>query len=479
MRKNLLPVLLLPCLLTSIAARSQDMTEQTTSKMGLADYLGQVRKSHAGLQGSVLVRDGAKLASGDANLLVEPNLFANVTFLRDNKEDPIFQTTDQVRNSYSLGVSELTTFGLQTKLSYNFDYSHYEFAPGAPEQPITLNQGRPSLEVTQSLWRNGFGTETRAQVEYSESSALATSFNQSYQARVILSQAEGAYWALSLARSSVEVTARVLDRAQKLYDWNARRVKLRLADESDLIQADALLKLRALDYQQSQDDARNASRGFNQYRGVDTDVVTETVAGLGPHLSVNLEAPARAGLSENVRAAQQQQRAAIASATLSNEKAKPTLDLFANASLNGSDKTFAPSISNSFRTDQPTVSAGVRFVMPLDFGTVNDAHRGYAMVEQGAERDYQRKFFDQENSWHDLTTRLAEAKQRYDLALKVEAAELLKLKVERERLNRGKTTTFQVIQFEQDAAQSELSTLRAQNDILQLIAQLKTFGGPI
>ncbi len=447
--------------------------------LDLPAYLGQVRDSNQAFQANILTRNGTELRSQDASLITKPTLIAGVSFMHDSKTDPLYQTDEQTRNNYNLGISQLTTFGLQAKLSYNFDYSHYEYLPSTGYPPKTLNQGRPALELTQALWRNGFGTETRAQLEASEGYALATSYNASYQTRVILSQAESAYWGLSLARSSVRVTSEVLDRAQKLYEWNARRVRLRLADESDLLQAEALLKLRKLDYQQAKDNERLASRNFNQIRDVDSDLVKEDVTSLGPQLSIPQSKPERAGLREDVRAAQEQSRAVVASAKVANEKTKPTLEAFASLSLNGSDQTFAPTLSSSFRTDQPTAAGGIRLVMPLDFGLMNDAHRGYALEEQGAERAYQRRFFEQESEWADLNQRLSEAKTRYDLYQSVEAAQKEKLRVERERLSRGKTTTFNVIQFEQDAAQAELGTLRSQTEILQILAQLKTFGGPL
>jgi outer membrane protein TolC len=446
--------------------------------LDLQTYLSQVRESNQGLRANLLTRDGTELRAKDASLATSPTLFANVTLLHDSKNDPLFRTDEQTRNNYNIGISQQTTFGLLARASYDFDYSHYDFLPGSGSPPVSLNQGRPVFELSQSLWRNSFGAETRALLEASEAQALATSLSASYQTRVILAQAESAYWQLSLARSAVKVTAEVLDRAQKLYDWNARRVKLRLADESDLLQAEALLKLRKLDLQQAQDNERIASRTLNQLRDVDSDTVAEQVDSLGPQLPIPSK-PERTGLREDVRAAQEQSRAAVANAKLTNEKDKPTFEVFGSFSLNGSDQNFTPTLSNSFKTDQPTLSGGVRLVMPLNFGLMSDAHRGYALEEQGAERAYQRRFFEQENDWHDLNQRLVEASNRYELYQSLEAAQKQKLRVERERLNRGKTTTFNVIQFEQDAAQAELGTLRAQTEILQVLAQLKTFGGPL
>jgi outer membrane protein TolC len=453
--------------------------DSATTDLNLQTYLNQVVESNQAIQADLKTRDGTSLRSRDARLAISPTLFANVSLLDDKKSDPLFRTAEQTRNNYSIGISQQTTFGLLARASYNIDYTHYEYLPASGTPAISFHQGRPILELSQSLWRNGFGTETRALLEASEAAALSTSFASSYQSRVVLAQAESAYWQLSYARSSVRVTSNVLERAQKLYDWNARRVRLRLADESDLLQAEALLKLRKLDFQQAKDNERIASRTFNQLREVDSDQVAEIVTELGPKVPIPTSPPTRAPMREDVKAAQEQSRAAVASAKVANEKDKPTVEVFGTLSLNGIDPNLSPALSNSFKTDQPTVLGGVRVSMPLNFGLMSDAHRGYALEQQGAERAYQRRFFEQESEWTDLNQRLTEAKNRYTLYQNVEAAQREKLRVERERLSRGKTTTFNVIQFEQDAAQSELGTLRAQTEILQILAQLKTFGGPL
>jgi outer membrane protein TolC len=50
-----------------------------------------------------------------------------------------------------------------------------------------------------------------------------------------------------------------------------------------------------------------------------------------------------------------------------------------------------------------------------------------------------------------------------------------KFEHERERLLRGRTTTYQAISFEQDYANTQLLRLRTQAEVLQTIAQMKAF----
>ena len=53
-------------------------------------------------------------------------------------------------------------------------------------------------------------------------------------------------------------------RAEKIHEWNARRAKLQLADNSDLLQAQAALELRRLELANAVNDEREAARVFKQ-----------------------------------------------------------------------------------------------------------------------------------------------------------------------------------------------------------------------
>lgn len=447
--------------------------------LSLDNYLWQVKAFHLGLQGALQARDGALLHSKDGELLVTPTLFANVSLSNDHKVDPLFGTNQTIRDEYSFGISQQTTFGLLARVYYTYDYQYFNFLPGSIAPPFRINQGRPTIELTQSFIKNSLGSLTQAQIEAAEASALATSYMESYQTREIFAQAESAYWNLSLARSSALVAKEVLDRAQELYNWNAKRERLRLVDKSDVVQTNALLKLRELDYQQALDNQRSASRAFNQFRGQDSEFVKDGVETLGRLKVIPSEPPTRAEMREDVRGAQQQSLASQANSRLGYEKDRPLLDVYVSYSANGSNVGVPSTIIHSFSPDQPTLTGGLRFSMPLDFSRVAVAKKGYAIEEEGAAKTYQRRVFEQENEWHELNQKLKDARARLSLSQTLEDVQKEKLTVERERLNHGKTTTFNVIQFEQDAAQAALGTLRAQAEILQIIAQMKTFGAPL
>jgi outer membrane protein TolC len=59
---------------------------------------------------------------------------------------------------------------------------------------------------------------------------------------------------------------------------------------------------------------------------------------------------------------------------------------------------------------------------------------------------------------------------------KPESAQKEKLDYEKQRFERGRSTTFQILQFENDYANAQLGAIKARTDILEIMAKLKTFG---
>lgn len=92
-----------------------------------------------------------------------------------------------------------------------------------------------------------------------------------------------------------------------------------------------------------------------------------------------------------------------------------------------------------------------------------------------AEQNYQRKLFEQDQQWNDLSAKFEDAKIKLVLIEKIEEAQKIKAHNERDRLNRGRTVTFQVLNFEQDYAQSELARIQSETNILNIYSQLKAY----
>ena len=181
--------------------------------LDVSQFLDQVIKANSGYQGQQSTSAGALEQSNEGKLVTSPSVFANVTLTGDSKlvDQPIGSYDRATQDDYQLGVSDTTSFGLTAKLYFEATYYNYvdiNYGSFAPPYSYSLWDARPVLNITQSLWSNGFGRSTRAQADYTEASALSTSYGSRFQAKTILANAETAYWNLSIARQLCESPTR-------------------------------------------------------------------------------------------------------------------------------------------------------------------------------------------------------------------------------------------------------------------------------
>ncbi|HUP56122.1 MAG TPA: TolC family protein, partial [Bdellovibrionota bacterium] len=441
----------------------------------LDQFLDQVRKGNQAYRAQAQSSAGALERSGEGRLLLSPTLFANVQLAEDAKLPtlPFFSYDSITANSYSLGLSQTTTFGLTARVSYNAAYTNYN---GGSFAGFRFHDAAPRIELTQSLWANGFGAGTRASVEAAEAQALAQHFGQRFESRLSLAEAESAYWRLATARQLVDVAERTLKRAEKIAEWSSRRARLQLADRADALQSQAALESSRLSFQSARDEAEVAARALNLARGVDSSEVAEELLALEPDQIEKIEAPRRVDARDDVKAASEQARAASAAAESGLQRDQPTLDLFASYAMNGRAAGISDAFSDSWSSGRPTAAVGLRFQAPLAFGTASDARAGWRKEQIAAEELHARRRFEEQTGWKDLSTRLEQSRRRFALAREVERAQGRKVEAERSRLERGRSTTYQVLLFEQDYSQAQLARIRAQSEVLALVAQMKLYG---
>ena len=455
-----------------ISAASADM-------LRLENYLDQVKTSNHAFRSAKEIGSASELISEKNILLVFPSVFGQVQQLSDSREttNPIFQGDKSQALNYQLGISEQTPIGLDAKLYYDMTKTKISGASSTFVQIPSYFEGKAVLELKQSLLKNGFGESVRAHLDLIESQAMAQSYSERFKMRTTLADAEGVYWRLTLARESVEVTQESLKRAVKIRDWNDRRTRLQLADKSDLLQSEAVVRLREMELQSALDELRAASQAFNLAREVSGDEVVEKLEKISAKKIEALLMPKRVGDREDVLAAKEQSQASIASNRMDRSTLKPQLDLYGTYSLNGRDREQGESFSESLGTTRPLWSVGVRFSFPLNVVAAFDSAKGHRQAQVGAELAVDRKLYEQERDWQDLTRKFTEAKNRFAFAKAIEDAQTEKVMHERSRHEKGRTTTYQVLMFEQDFAAAQLNRIRAEADVYKVSAAMKTYSG--
>lgn len=446
--------------------------------LALDEYLSQVKKGNEGVQALIESSRAILSRQDEARLLVRPNFFTNISFYSDSKPTaaPIFMGTRTLADTYNFGFSQQTPFGLSGKLYYQWAFTRIEGTqPGILSLP-NFYEAKPVLELSQSLWKNGFGSETRSNMQIAESGTKAQGFADSFKLKAALSEAEGTYWRLAIARQVVKVQKESLERAERLKDWNRNRVRTGLGDRSDELQAEANLQVRTLEYQTALNEVRSAELAFNSFRGLQKEAVEEELPSLNKNTTENLKPKEKSGMRLDVKAAQELTKVAEANAQIGKERNSPTLDLFGTLATNGRTDQWNSAVSDSFKTRYPTFTVGLKFQSPLDFGQILEDQQAYTAEKKAAELTYRRKAFEEERDYQDLRKKFEETKERLRLCFGIEEVQEKKLAREKQRLKLGRSVTYQVIMFEQDFASAELLRLKTQGELLGLVTQLNLYG---
>lgn len=447
------------------------------TNLSLVDYLEQVRTSHLGFVASEMRAKAAFQESKLGRFMLSPQLLAKSQWYNDGRPtlNPASMGSKTKVFANTLGLSKLFSTGTQAKVTYELNHTTIEgTSPSLISQPKYYDAS-PTIEVSQSLWKNFFGSETRAMVRAAEAQFLELSFMEQFKLKQILAAAEATYWKYFISNRLLAIREQTLERAKKIRTWSKNRMDNHLADRSDFLQGDAAYRTRQFETQQAQDEQRAAALSFNTFRGVESSEVKEKLSGLNGEAISSLQIPVRASRREDLLAAEQRKRSQTAQADQTLNKSRPSLDATGSIGLHSRNSEMDEAFSQSFKTNHNTYAVGVNLVLPLDFWAQKDIRAGAHKERKAAELDYQRKFFEQEQEWRDLSEKFVELKKQLTIARELESAQREKSVYEQERLHRGRSTTYQVLVFEQDYEFASLNLAKTEFDLLTTYAQLKTF----
>jgi outer membrane protein TolC len=189
-----------------------------------------------------------------------------------------------------------------------------------------------------------------------------------------------------------------------------------------------------------------------------------------------LPVPQRQPVRDDVKAALDQVRVTKATAELAQQKYKPTLEVFGSAALNNEDPTSpGTAYGGSFRTNKPTTMVGVRINAPLGLDNIRKSSEGWEQTKIAADESYQRKLLEQDHDWSVLNDRFKQAQDRIHLYTDLETKQKDKFDNERQRRTAGRTTTQQVLLFENDYESAQISRIQALADFFTVYSQMKLY----
>jgi outer membrane protein TolC len=461
------------CILTVAAIAL--VSKANAADLPLSEYLLQVTSNNPSYKASRLGEQSGRAKADEANLVFLPNIVASAARTVDEREapNPNFTGTKSIYNEYSLGISETTPFGLRASLNYNLTYRLTEGAsPTAVPYPEYYT-AYPSIELTQSLWRNGFGSEDRAQRDLLRADGESLYYQELFRNRAVIVEAQATYLRLYFLRETILALQNSLQLSGKLQSWAAKRAKNELADEGDFLQTRAQYEYRQLELLKAENDARAAARMFNSLRGIDSETVKEELAPVSPkNISPDLEKQKWVRL--DVKSNEKNLEVVKANSRKLRETVRPNLELFAKYGYNNWENDREAAMDDAFG-DYPVYTVGVRFSSPLAATKALRLQRGFESAVTSADYYIKRQKMDEVRDFKDLLEKIQNARARLELAKKLEATQKTKFENERRRHTRGRSTLFHVLNYEQDFVSGQLNRIQTELELHTLTNQLDLY----
>ncbi len=434
-------------------------------------FLRQVEEKHDGVRAAADAETGARSRAAEGELPLSPLMFFEGERSLDASPKNFTAAEGErvERTSARAGLSRKTSLGLSAKVYYAFSRNDLNGADPNFVRPPSYYYASPGGELSLDLWRNVFGRETRARVDATRERALGRSRQSRLERRRLLAEAEAAYWTLSAARRKEEIAGQSLKRAETLRDWVADRVKRQLADRSEGLEAEAVVRLRALELRAAADEKRAAERAFTAQLG------GGEAAGELAWLDDDGALPRRAALPDDVATAGHDEAASAAEARLGVEGTRPAVELHAAGALNGRRGAASQAVNDSVSPDGPRYAVGVRATFSLDPALVRGVRDGYRREAVSAASRRGRAELDAAQRWRDLEAGLGDARERVTLARAIEETQQERAAAERRRREEGRTTTFFVLQAEQDWASARRARVDAELGVKLTLARMKPY----
>lgn len=441
------------------------------NNLDFSGYEQQVLQNNKSILGLKNTIDSYQKKQQESHLVFAPYVFANFYYSDDESEklNPQFMGVSTTVKNYEFGIKQQTAWGQQLSLRYNAQYIGMNGT--ILTSPVAYEVG-PKLELTQSLWKNFFGEESRAQEALIKAQNNYTYYQDYFNYQQLLRQAKLLYVSTYIAKESLRLQQESLKRAEEILQWAKKRSQRQLADESDFLQAQAQVLSKEYEVKTARENLSKVGKQFQTMRGLEAEVIDETLTPLNSDELLGYTPPQDFFAKADFAAFKEQIELSKNQSILSANKYKPTFELFGQMQYQGRDREYSKADDEAWDKKNEWWVVGVRFLAPLYFFDAADTISAYEVQEISASSQLEQKEKESRSEWENLKEQLIQNKEKLKIGKKLLSVQKRKIEVERSRLKQGRTTTYQVLMFEIDYLNAELMNLKAVADLLQVTTEL-------
>jgi outer membrane protein TolC len=451
----------------------------------LDKYLIQVQEKNSELKSAGLAAESMSNKILELDMVYSPFVIGNYTWI-DDKSGPGYGATlsikEMVTNTWTVGLNKKFKTGSAVSFGYTNAESDlnlsspYNFGPFSLSR-FTGYEIKTYAKIEQSLLRDYKSRLTDAGIDKAKSLVKAGQYMQTMRVQQTLLKSRMTYLTLALCREIIMFRKEELDRAEKILKWNDNRVNLDLADKGDLLQAQALYRLRKLNLQMAVEDEKNACRDFNELRGMAGDTVAENINSMFDTVAFCAEVSSLSytGQRADLLAARESFNSSEFAKTETLYRSYPEISAFGSVSLHGLDLSASNANNQITQTDKPTYMVGLNLIVPLDIGTLKQVRHGYDQDYLSSQETLLKTEAGIKKDWSKLVDTWDNVKSRLALAQEIKKIQTDRLANEQLKFERGRTTMFQLLSAENDLDDATINVYRLMFEQFVTYAQVELY----
>jgi len=436
--------------------------------LSLQEYLELAKNQSEPLQAIDRDLQTLNLQKGTIYLSLSPELSGGFREIWDEKEKASANVR-KLERAGDVGVQQKFITGTTIGVA-----GTYEAAKSGGSLAGKTHDWEWTASLSQSLLRDAFGYSTRLLTRSQILNLEVQAFDLQKRREDLYVHLEEVYWDTLLVQKEFKVREENLARSQKLLKWVKNRVSRQAADSTDLLQAQALLATRELEYQETIDRRETLRKEIEKY--FPEVLFSLADASFSQVTGKDSLSPRSASLSVLRRdLLVEKKRAEFLRVEFQRQKngSLPSLDAVLSAGTNGVEPTAGEAFKKSF--GNPVYEVGFRFSTNLNFSLLSDATKAARIALEAQELRLTSLERDSKISWSEFWAQHARLNERIQIAQKLAQLQKEKSREEQRNYEKGKSTAFQAITFEQEASEAELMALRLVASLRKLEAQLRNF----
>jgi len=422
-------------------------------------------------------KEALKNSKEEAELLYGWQLIGEISNRNDRSpsQDPGFIYESRNNLNSQIGLQKNFSFGLQTSLLLNATQAAIK---GQQLGTGTINSTQwttqPSFELKLPLLSGAWGKKIQAEyralvlrksIEYLSSEIEYE--NKTNAAKVF-------FWSSVLQKGLVDSKKQTYERIASLYKIISKKRAQNLEGTSNFLQAKSAIEQTELDLKESE-------LSLNQFERLLKLAINKSYD--FSFQKYDFKKFGKAKKADFINKITANEKILILSEDLQNtltvsttEDYRPKLDLFASYAFNGVESEWSDSLSEVAKNKQPTTVIGLRWAVLLDQKLVRRAQDRQAALANISKAKM--SYYETEQKEALIDNIVIQQNQLVDmLSLNLRLVQTQKDKLENERslLNQGRSTIYQVLQFELDLARADSMKFRSALELEKIQQQLEQY----